>query len=272
MPATLRHPLARPGRGCRLLCAALFVLTALPAVASPMLLRVQGQYTPSNAPASGAPLAQAINGASSWAAMGTVAMTLELRYDSQLSSTSFNPSLGTFTWSYDTVQALHLQLGNAQFRSTAADGASLGRIVLGPAAVAAPELKTGGYDGFLFSLSQPWSRSGTPPVYSFPGATPQTSADGRYDYYFRTLYDFSGTNRVLDFWALHAASDTLYSGLPTGRWGMTGFTVESIQDSPPPDPDPADPLPPTGVPEPGSLALAMLGLLLLSLRRSSQGS
>lgn len=252
----------------RLLLGAYLAAAALPAAASPMLLRIQGIYSPSNAPASGAPLAQLINGASNWASLGPVALSLELRYDSQLSSTSFNPTLGTYTWSYDTVQALHLQLGNAHFRSEASNGTSLGRIVLGPAATAAPELKTGGFDGFLLSLSQPWSRSGTPSVYSFPGATPQASTNGLYDYYFRGLYDFSSANRVLDFWATHAASDTLYSGLPTGRWGMTGFSVEPLQDSS----TPTDPAPPNDVPEPGSLALALLGLLLLSSRRSCPGS
>lgn len=252
------------------LCSAA-AMHGLPAGAAPMTLHIEGLFTATNSQstrnsASANALAQVVNGSSSWNALANVALRLELDYDDVLSVST--PSANAWVWSYTQISALRIQLGNAQFSTQAAAGSSLGKVIVGATSTpTAPELSS----GLLLDLLQPWSRSGSPPAYSFAGATPQTSGNALYEHYFRTLYDFSTGNRVLDFWSTLAASDALNGGLPTGRWGLSSFSVSPQQDDTPPDSGNGTP-PANGVPEPGTLLLGGLGLsaLLAARKRSAQ--
>lgn len=233
----------------RLAAVAAALLAVLPAQAAPMTLLINGLYTATNSQATlnsaaANALAQSVNGTGSWNQLRDISLSLALDFDDQLTRT--NPSVGTWVWSYDHISALRIQLGNAHFATTAATGTSLGSVRVGATSTdTAPALT----NDLLLSLSQPWSRSGTPSAYSFPGATPQISGGGLYEHYFRTAYDQHTGNRVLDFWGLLASTDALNGGLPTGRWRLTDFEVT-----------PQDIGPVSSVPEPSTTSLLVLAL------------
>lgn len=250
-------PSTAPRTGWGRLLAAAALVMGLQAHAAPMTLHIQGLFTATssqatlNSAAANA-LAMTVNGTNSWNQLRDISLTLALDFDDQLNQT--HPSVDTWVWSYDNISALRIQLGNAQIASVAAPGASLGSITVGATSTTtAPALS----NGMLLRLGQAWSRTGTPPAYSFPGGTPQVSGNGLYEHYFRTAFDQNAGNRVLDFWGILASTDALTGGLPTGRWRMTDFTVT-----------PAAAGPASSLPEPGTLSLLVLAVAaLMTLRR-----
>ena len=239
----------------RLLCqvaltAATLALPALrPAQAAPMTLHINGLYTATNSQATlnsaaANALAQSVNGTGSWNQLRDISISLALDFDDHISVT--NPSAGTWVWSYDSISALRIQLGNAHFATQAAAGTSLGSVRVGATSTdVAPSLT----NGLLLNLSQPWTRSGSPAAYSFAGATPQVSGGGLYEHYFRAAFDQNAGNRVLDFWGILASTDGLNGGLPTGRWQLTDFDVTPLQTGPV-----------ASVPEPSTASLLVLAL------------
>lgn len=228
-----------------------------PAQAGLVTLRIQGLYTATNSQATlnsaaANALANVVNGGTSWNQLRDVPLTLALDIDDQMTRTQ--QASNVWLWSFDTVHALRIDLGNAHFETAAAPGASLGYVSVGATSVdVAPDLSS----GMLLRLGQPWTRSGTPAAYSFPGATPQVSGQGLYEHHFRTAQDFNAGNRVLDFWGTLASTDALTGGLPTGRWRLTDFEVT-----------PLDTGPVSSVPEPSTLSLFVLAIAaLMTLRR-----
>lgn len=225
-------------------------LLSLPAQAAPLTLHIDGLFTATNSSATrnstaANALAASVNGSNSWNQLSNIALSLELDFDDQLTRTT--PSAGTWVWSYDSVQAVRIQLGNAHFATEAAAGTSLGSIRVGATSTdSAPALN----DGLLLDLTQPSPFSGSPRVYSFPEATPQVSGGGLYEHYFRTAFDQHTGNRVLDFWGVLASTDALNGGLPTGRWSLTDFEVTTWVDTPA-----------NHVPEPAGWTLCAVALL-----------
>lgn len=237
--------------------AACTLFAGLPAQAAPMTLHINGLYTATNSQATvnsaaANALAQSVNGTNSWNQLRDISISLALDFDDTLTQT--HPSSNVWNWSYDSVSALRIQLGNAHFATEAAAGTSLGSVRVGATATdTAPALTA----DLLLNLSQPWSRSGSPQAYSFAGATPQVSGGGLYEHYFRTAFDQHTGNRVIDFWGILASTDGLSGGTPTGRWRLTDFEVT-----------PLDTGPVSSVPEPSVLSLLVLGLAaLMTLRR-----
>lgn len=243
------HRFTRPLRRAATAVATCVLFAGLPAQAAPMTLHINGLYTATNSQATlnsaaANALAQSVNGTSSWNQLRDISLSLALDFDDTLTQT--HPSSNVWNWSYDSISALRIQLGNAHFATEAAAGASLGSVRVGATSTdTAPVLN----DGLLLNLSQPWSRSGTPAAYSFPGATPQVSGGGLYEHYFRTAFDQNAGNRVLDFWGILASTDGLNGGLPTGRWRLTDFEVT-----------PQDTGPVSSVPEPSTVSLLVLAL------------
>jgi hypothetical protein len=248
-------------RGLAPLAAAAALCLALPAQAAPVTLHLQGSFTATNSAASlnsaaAKALAGSVNGTSSWNTLSNIALSFEIDLDDTLTRTQL--ATNTWNWFLDDITEIRIQLGNAHFATRGSGGNSLGSILVGATdteAAPAPALST----GMLLRMSQPWSRDTTvsPVRYSFAGATPQVSGGGVYEHFFRTAYDASEGNRVLDFWGTLASNDSLTSSLPTGRWRLTDFGVT------PQAVDPAG-----SVPEPSTLSLLVLALAaLMALRR-----
>lgn len=233
---------------------------ALPATAAPVTLHIQGSFTATNSAATlnSAPakaLAAVVNGSSSWNTLANIALSFEIDLDDtpfgvQLSSNAWN-------WFLDDITEVRIQLGNARFSTRGSGGQSLGYVMLGATdteAAPAPAVGT----GLLLRMSQPWSRDATvsPAPFSFPGATPQVSGGGTYEHFMRTAFDAGPGNRTLDFWSTLASNDSQVGGLPTGRWQMSSVEVTPRQPEGPGH----------TVPEPGTWALSLAGLLALALR------
>lgn len=257
-----RHPGAALLRSLgRRTAAAAALLLALQAHAAPVTLHIHGSFTATNSAATrtSAPanaLAASVNGTSSWNALANIPLSFEIDLDD--APTKVQLSSNVWNWFLDDITELRIQLGNARFSTRGTGGSSLGAILVGATDTeAAPAPALG--NGMLLRMGQPWSRDPAvfPVPYSFPGATPQVSGGGLYEHFFRTAYDASEGNRILDFWGTLASSDTISGGLPTGRWQLSDFNVT-----------PLDVGPVNTVPEPSTLSLLVLALAaLMALRR-----
>jgi hypothetical protein len=243
---------------------------ALPAAAAPVTLQIQGLFTATNSnatlnSAAAKALATSVNGSTSWNALSNIALRFEIDLDD--TPVKRQAASNVWNWFLEDIDELRIQLGNAHF-STRGDGSnSLGSVKIGATsteAAPAPALST----GMLLDMWQPWTRNTavSPAPYSFAGATPQVSGGGLYEHHFRTAYDFSAANRVLDFWGTLASNDSLFGGLPTGRWQMSSFSVTPRETDPPITP------PTSGVPEPGTWALSLFALLALAGCRRRGGA
>lgn len=259
-----QRPVGHFHRGPALLAAAGICLgLGLPAHAAPVTLHIQGSFTATNSAATrnsaaANALAASVNGTAIWNALANIPLSFEIDLDDSL--TRVQLSSNAWNWFMDDISAVRIQLGNAHFSTQGAGGASLGSILVGATdtdAAPAPALGT----GLLLRMSQPWSRdtSASPVPYSFAGGTPQVSGGGLYEHFMRTAYDLGPANRVLDFWGTLASTDSLYGGLPTGRWQMTDVRVT-----------PLDAGPGNSLPEPSTvslLALALAASMVLGARR-----
>jgi hypothetical protein len=238
---------------------------ALPAAAAPVTLQIQGLFTATNSnatlnSAAAKALATSVNGSTSWNTLSNIALRFEIDLDDTPVKTQ--TSSNVWNWFLQDIDELRIQLGNAHFSTRGAGGDSLGSVLIGATdteAAPAPALST----GMLMRMSQPWTRNTavSPAPYSFAGATPQVSGGGLYEHHFRTAYDFHVGNRVLDFWGTLASNDSLFGGLPTGRWQMSSFSVTPREADPPTTP------PTAGVPEPGTWALSLVALLAMASSR-----
>lgn len=243
------------------LACAIALLASLPTRAAPVTLHIQGSFTATNSAvtlnsAAAKALAASVNGTSSWNALSNIPLSFEIDLDDTLTRTQL--ATNNWNWFLDDITEVRIQLGSAHFATRGTGGNSLGSILVGATdteSAPAPALGT----GMLLRMSQPWTRNTavTPTPYSFAGATPQVSGGGLYEHFFRTAYDASEGNRVLDFWGTLASNDSLVGGLPTGRWRMTDFEVT-----------PQDASPVNSVPEPSTGSLLVLAVaLLMTLRR-----
>lgn len=235
---------------------------AMPAAAAPVTLQIQGLFTATNSSstlnsAAAKALATSVNGSTSWNTLSNIALRFEIDLDD--TPVKKQAASNVWNWFLEDIDELRIQLGNAHFSTRGAGGNSLGSVMIGATsteAAPAPALS----NGMLLDLRQPWTRNTavSPAPYSFAGATPQVSGGGLYEHHFRTAYDFSAANRVLDFWGTLASNDSLFGGLPTGRWQMSSFSLTPRETDPPTTP------PTSGVPEPGTWALSLFALLALA--------